>query len=99
MDATETINPSDFNIESVYEIPVEIMVVLGRTSMTISQLLKLSRGSVVELDRAIGEAIDIYVNGKIVAKASFASVSTIKAMATLSSLRVLRSELLIIGSG
>jgi flagellar motor switch protein FliN/FliY len=59
---------SDINLEAVYDIPVQISVVLGKTSMTVSQLLKLSRGAVVELDRNVGEAIDVYVNDRKVAK-------------------------------
>jgi flagellar motor switch protein FliN/FliY len=58
----------EINLETVYDIPVQISVVLGRTTMQVSQLLKLGRGSVIELDRKIGEAIDIYVNGRLVAK-------------------------------
>jgi flagellar motor switch protein FliN/FliY len=59
---------TELNLEAVYDIPVQISVVLGTTQMPISQLLKLGRGSVIELDRNVGEAIDIYVNEKLVAK-------------------------------
>jgi flagellar motor switch protein FliN/FliY len=64
----EETKQDDIHLETVYNIPVEISVVLGRTSMTVSQLLKLSRGSVVELDRKVGEAIDIFVNSRLVAR-------------------------------
>ena len=53
---------------AVYEIPVQISAVLGRATMKVSQLLKLGRGAVVELDRKVGEAIDIYVNNRLVAR-------------------------------
>ena len=56
------------NLQAVYEIPVQVSAVLGKTSMPISQLLKLGRGAVVELDRKVGEAIDIYVNERLVAR-------------------------------
>ncbi|MCD6035000.1 MAG: flagellar motor switch protein FliN [Rickettsiales bacterium] len=56
------------NLETIYDIPVEISVVLGRTHMPVSQLLKLGRGAVVALDRKVGEAIDIYVNERLVAR-------------------------------
>jgi flagellar motor switch protein FliN/FliY len=56
------------NLESVYEIPVQISVVLGKTVMPISQLLKLGRGAVVELDRKVGDAVDIYVNDRLIAR-------------------------------
>jgi len=55
-------------LEAVYDIPVQISAVLGRATMQVSQLLKLGRGAVVELDRKLGEAVDIYVNNRIVAR-------------------------------
>lgn len=55
-------------LEAVYDIPVQVSAVLGKTSMQVSQLLKLGRGAVVELDRKVGEAIDIYVNNRLVAR-------------------------------
>lgn len=56
------------NLETVYNIPVQISVVLGKTSMQVNQLLKLGRGAVIELDRKVGEPIDIYVNNRLVAR-------------------------------
>ena len=56
------------DLEAVYDIPVQVSAVLGRTSMQVSQLLKLGRGAVVELDRKVGEAVDIYVNNRLVAR-------------------------------
>jgi len=50
------------DLEAVYDIPVQVSAVLGKATMQVSQLLKLGRGAVVELDRKVGEAIDIYVN-------------------------------------
>ena len=55
-------------LEAVYDIPVTVSAVLGKTTMQVSQLLKLGRGAVVELDRKLGEAIDIYVNNRLVAR-------------------------------
>jgi flagellar motor switch protein FliN/FliY len=55
-------------LEAVYEVPVQLSAVLGRANMQVSQLLKLGRGAVVELDRKVGEAIDIYVNNRLVAR-------------------------------
>jgi flagellar motor switch protein FliN/FliY len=55
-------------LEAVYDIPVQVSAVLGKASMQVSQLLKLGRGAVVELDRKVGEAIDIYVNNRLVAR-------------------------------
>ena len=55
-------------LEAVYEIPVQVSAVLGKATMQVNQLLKLGRGAVVELDRKVGEAIDIYVNNRLVAR-------------------------------
>ena len=56
------------DLEAVYDIPVQVSAVLGKSTMQVSQLLKLGRGTVVELDRKLGEAIDIYVNNRLVAR-------------------------------
>ena len=56
------------DLEAVYDIPVQVSAVLGKATMQVSQLLKLGRGAVVELGRKVGEAIDIYVNNRLVAR-------------------------------
>ncbi len=56
------------DLQAVYDIPVQVSAVLGKTRMEVSHLLKLGRGAVVELDRKVGEAIDIYVNNRLVAR-------------------------------
>lgn len=56
------------DLEAVFDVPVKVSAVLGITSLSVSQLLKLGPGSVVELDRKVGEAIDIYVNNRLVAR-------------------------------
>jgi flagellar motor switch protein FliN len=56
------------DLEAIYDIPVQISAVLGKSTMQVNQLLKLGRGAVVELDRKVGEAIDIYVNNRLVAR-------------------------------
>ena len=58
----------NLSLENVYDIPVQITVILGRTSMQVSQLLKLGRGAVIELDKKVGEPIDIFVNNRLVAR-------------------------------
>jgi flagellar motor switch protein FliN/FliY len=58
----------NLSLETVYDIPVQITVVLGKTSMQVNQLLKLGRGAVLELDKKVGEAIDIFVNNRLVAR-------------------------------
>ena len=56
------------DVAAIYDIPVQISAVLGRSTMQVSQLLNLGRGAVVQLDRKVGEAIDIYVNNRLVAR-------------------------------
>ena len=56
------------DLEAVYDVPVTVSAVLGKSAMEVSQLLKLGKGTVVELDRKVGEAIDIYVNNRLVAR-------------------------------
>lgn len=56
------------DLDAVYDIPVQVIAVLGRATMQVSQLLKLGRGAVVELDRKLGEAVEIYVNNRLVAR-------------------------------
>ena len=56
------------DLATVFDVPVNISAVLGKASMSVAQLLKLNQGSVLELDRKVGEAIDIYVNNRLVAR-------------------------------
>ncbi len=56
------------DLSAVYDVPVQVSAVLGMATMQVSQLLKLGRGAVVELDRKVGEAIDIYVKNRLVAR-------------------------------
>jgi len=56
------------DLEAVFDVPVQVSAVLGKAQLQVSQLLKLGRGAVVELDRKVGEAIDIYVNNRLVAR-------------------------------
>lgn len=55
-------------LSAVYDVPVTVTAVLGKAVMPIGQLLRLGRGAVVELDRKVGEPIDIYVNNRLVAR-------------------------------
>ena len=59
---------SGADLEAVYDVPVQVSAVLGKATLQVSQLLKLGRGAVVELDRKVGEAIDIYINDRLVAR-------------------------------
>lgn len=56
------------DLEKLFDVPVRVSAILGRARMPVSELLKLDEGAVVELDRKVGEAIDIYVNDRLVAR-------------------------------
>ena len=56
------------DLEAVFDVPVRIAVVLGRTRIPVANLLKMDVGTVVELDRQVGEAVEIYVNDRLVAR-------------------------------
>lgn len=56
------------DLEAVFDVPVRISVVLGRTKMAVSDLLRLDTGTVIELDRQVGEAVEIFVNDRLVAR-------------------------------
>jgi len=56
------------DLEAVFDVPVQVSAVLGRSRMEVGDLLKLGPGAVIELDRKVGEAIDIYVNNRLVAR-------------------------------
>jgi flagellar motor switch protein FliN len=62
------IERSAADLAAVYDVPVNIQAVLGRSHLEVASLLRLTRGSVIELDRKVGEAIDIYVNNRLVAR-------------------------------
>ncbi|MFC7335233.1 flagellar motor switch protein FliN [Rhodocista pekingensis] len=55
-------------LRAIFNVPVNVQVVLGRTTMPVSQLLKLGRGAVVELNRKVGEAVDVFVNDRLIAR-------------------------------
>jgi flagellar motor switch protein FliN/FliY len=56
------------DLEAVFDVPVQVSAVLGRARMDVSDLLRLGPGAVLELDRKVGEAIDIYINNRLVAR-------------------------------
>jgi len=67
-DDSDTVNRGAADLEAVFDVPVQVSAVLGRASMDVGDLLKLGPGAVLELDRKVGEAIDIYVNNRLVAR-------------------------------
>ena len=57
----------DLNLDVILDVPVTLSLEVGRTRLPIRSLLQLNQGSVVELERAAGEPLDVYVNGTLVA--------------------------------
>lgn len=66
--STEESVQSERPMEALYDVPVQVSAVLGRALMPVHQLLKLGRGAVIELDRRVGDPLDIYVNNRLVAR-------------------------------
>ena len=64
----DSVNRGASDLEALFDVPVKVSAVLGRARMDVGQLLKLGPGAVLELDRKVGEAIDIYVNNWLVAR-------------------------------
>ena len=65
---SEDSSHSAADLEAVFDVPVKVSAVLGRARMEVGELLRLGPGAVLELDRKVGEAIDIYVNNRLVAR-------------------------------
>jgi flagellar motor switch protein FliN/FliY len=57
----------DVNLEVILDVPVTLSMEVGRTRIPIRNLLQLNQGSVVELERAAGEPLDVFVNGTLIA--------------------------------
>ncbi len=64
------------DLEAVFDVPVRVSVVLGRTKMAVSELLRLDTGTVIELDRQVGEAVEIFVNDRLVARGEIVLVES-----------------------
>lgn len=68
LDDDVTVAHTAAELEAVFDVPVKVSAVLGQARMQVADLLKLGQGTVLELDRKVGEAIDIYVNNRLVAR-------------------------------
>ncbi len=63
-----SVGESESNMEPLYDIPVQVTAVLGKTTLSVSQLLKMGPGSILELDKQVGDSVDIYVNNHLIAR-------------------------------
>jgi flagellar motor switch protein FliN/FliY len=66
--ADDSVPDKDIKLDVVLDIPVNISMEIGRTKISIRNLLQLNQGSVVELDRLAGEPMDVLVNGTLIAR-------------------------------
>lgn len=63
-----SVPPTPEDLQAVFDVPVKVQAILGRARMDIGELLRLKAGMVVELDRRVGEAVDIFVNNRLIAR-------------------------------
>lgn len=64
----EESTPSELNLDMIRSVPVNLSIEIGQTSISIGELLALAPGAVVELDRRVGEPLDVLVNGSLIAR-------------------------------
>lgn len=62
------------SLDAIFGVKLDVRVVLGRSRMPISELLNLTKGSVIELDRRVGEPVDIMINDRMVARGDLVRV-------------------------
>jgi flagellar motor switch protein FliN/FliY len=71
------IRTGEQSLEALYDVPVKVQAVLGRARMPIGDLLKLQIGTVVELDRRVGEPVDIFVNNRRIARGEVVMIENV----------------------
>lgn len=64
----EEADPAEPSLDAVNDVPVNVQAVLGRSRMPIGELLRMKAGMVLELDRRVGEPVDIFVNNRLIAR-------------------------------
>lgn len=67
-DAGDTTGYADASLNAVLDVPVKVQAVLGRARMPVGDLLRLHNGAVIELDRRVGEPVEIFVNNRLIAR-------------------------------
>ncbi|CAL7961686.1 Flagellar motor switch protein FliN [Alphaproteobacteria bacterium] len=71
----ENSNNTNLDLQAVYDVPLQVSVVIGNTELRVSDILKFTSGTVIELDKKVGEPVDVYINGKVVAKGEIVLVN------------------------
>ena len=70
----ETVKENDsgqkekYDIDLILDIPLDVSVELGKVRMLVNNLLQLGQGSIIELDKPVGEPLEIYINNKLIAR-------------------------------
>lgn len=77
-ESTQLHNPlgDDSNMQVVSDIPVKVTTVLGKTNVLVRRLMNMKPGNVVELDRKVGDSVDLFVNGQLIARGELVLVGT-----------------------
>jgi len=73
-DTPEQVTGGGRAVNAVYGVDMKVQVVIGRASMPVSQLLSMARGSVIELDKKIGQPVDVMVNDRLIARGELVKV-------------------------
>lgn len=66
--APANVRPTAEEMEAVFEVPVKVKAVLGGARVQVGELIRMRAGHVLELDRRVGEPVDVYVNGRLIAR-------------------------------
>lgn len=70
----KTVQEDGSNIDAILGVKLDVRIVLGRNRLPISELLSLTKGSVIELDRKVGESVDVMINDRVVARGDLVKV-------------------------
>ena len=72
--ASKSTSEDGSNIDAILGVKLDVRIVLGRTRLPISELLSLTKGSVIELDRKVGDSVDVMINDRVVARGDLVKV-------------------------
>ena len=76
-DGKPGVPPTLDDLQAVFDVPVKVQAVLGRARMDIGELLKLKPGMIVELDRRVGEPVDIFVSNRLIARGEVVLIDSV----------------------
>lgn len=82
-DDADQVDNESRSINAVFGVSMDVQIVLGRARMPVSQLLSMSRGSVIELDKKIGQPVEVMVNDQLIARGELVKVDDTRMGVTL----------------